>query len=141
MSVCETCDKLRKREGRTHLIGKPCDICNGTRSDFGGSACRHCASDSGSRKASLSATNTTTHLCPHEDAGTCPCCNRTPLDLPIYDRMTTDPTLVTCEFVRERSQGIRLRAKEAVRYGLPPKSQLASEDVPWLLDELTRLLR
>jgi hypothetical protein len=38
----------------------------------------------------------TVHACPPEGSGITPCCERTPFELPVTDRMTTDPTLVTC---------------------------------------------
>lgn len=38
---CAQCDLLREREGRSHLKGAPCDICNGTGYDYLGRACRH----------------------------------------------------------------------------------------------------
>ena len=37
-----------------------------------------------------------THACPPGDAAVTPCCGRTPFELPRTDRMTLDPTLVTC---------------------------------------------
>lgn len=35
--------------------------------------------------------------CPPEGSGLTPCCGRTPFELPLTDRMTLDPTLVTCQ--------------------------------------------
>jgi hypothetical protein len=40
------------------------------------------------------------HLCPPGDEGWTPCCDRTPFELPKSDRMTLDPTLVTCSGAR-----------------------------------------
>jgi hypothetical protein len=37
-----------------------------------------------------------THACPPGDAACTPCCGRTPFELPRTDRLTLDPTLVTC---------------------------------------------
>lgn len=39
----------------------------------------------------------TTHACPPEGSGVTPCCDRTPFELPMTDRMTLDPSLVTCQ--------------------------------------------
>lgn len=36
------------------------------------------------------------HGCPPDGSGLTPCCGRTPFELPRTDRMTTDPTEVTC---------------------------------------------
>jgi hypothetical protein len=38
----------------------------------------------------------TTHLAPKGDSAVCPCCERSPFDLPLDDRMTLDPAAVTC---------------------------------------------
>lgn len=40
--TCERCDIQRSERGETDLIGKPCDICIGTRRDYLGRPCRHC---------------------------------------------------------------------------------------------------
>jgi hypothetical protein len=48
----------------------------------------------------------TTHLCPPDGGGLMPCCGRTPFEVPRTDRMTLDPSLVTCHadpFVPEPS--------------------------------------
>lgn len=37
-----------------------------------------------------------THACPPGDAACTPCCGRTPFELPRTDRLTLDPSLVTC---------------------------------------------
>jgi hypothetical protein len=37
-----------------------------------------------------------THACPPGDSGLTPCCGKTPLELPRTDRLTLDPSLVTC---------------------------------------------
>ena len=37
-----------------------------------------------------------THRCPPEGSGVTSCCGRTPFELPMTDRMTLDPALVTC---------------------------------------------
>ena len=37
-----------------------------------------------------------THQCPPDGSGITPCCGETPFDLPRTDRMTLDPSLVTC---------------------------------------------
>jgi hypothetical protein len=44
-----------------------------------------------------------THACPPEGEGLTPCCGRTPFELPMTDRMTLDPALVTC--VRALARG------------------------------------
>jgi hypothetical protein len=36
------------------------------------------------------------HLCPPDGMIFTPCCGETPFDLPRTDRMTLDPSLVTC---------------------------------------------
>jgi hypothetical protein len=36
------------------------------------------------------------HRCPIGDSNIMPCCNRTPWEIPMTDRMTVDPKLVTC---------------------------------------------
>jgi len=38
----------------------------------------------------------TVHRCPEDDSGVMPCCGLTPFEVPLTDRMTLDPTLVTC---------------------------------------------
>lgn len=53
----------------------------------------------------------TVHQCPAPDQGTTGCCGRTPFELPTTDRMTEDPTKVTCHG-RPRSY-----AEEALRSG------------------------
>lgn len=37
------------------------------------------------------------HGCPPDGSSNTPCCNRLAFELPITDRMTSDPTLVTCK--------------------------------------------
>jgi acyl-CoA reductase-like NAD-dependent aldehyde dehydrogenase len=37
------------------------------------------------------------HACPPDGSGLMPCCGRTPFELPRTDRMSADPTLVTCQ--------------------------------------------
>lgn len=37
-----------------------------------------------------------THACPPSGSGIMPCCGRTPFDVPRYDRMTLEPSRVTC---------------------------------------------
>lgn len=37
-----------------------------------------------------------THGCPYLGGHVTPCCGRTPFELPVTDRMTVDPRLVTC---------------------------------------------
>lgn len=37
------------------------------------------------------------HRSPLADQGITPCCERNPLELPIRDRITTDPAAVTCQ--------------------------------------------
>jgi hypothetical protein len=37
------------------------------------------------------------HACPPDGSGLTPCCGRTPFELPRTDRMSADPTLVTCQ--------------------------------------------
>lgn len=37
-----------------------------------------------------------THQCPPDGRGFTPCCGKTPFELPRTDRMTLDPSLVTC---------------------------------------------
>jgi hypothetical protein len=37
-----------------------------------------------------------THACPPDGSGIMPCCGRTPFEVPRTDRMTLDPSLVTC---------------------------------------------
>lgn len=36
------------------------------------------------------------HACPAKAETAMPCCGRTPFDVPVYHRMTLDPSLVTC---------------------------------------------
>jgi hypothetical protein len=38
----------------------------------------------------------TTHQCPPVGSGLTPCCGMTPFELPRTDRMTENPSLVTC---------------------------------------------
>lgn len=38
-----------------------------------------------------------THRCPIGDDGWTPCCDRTPFELPLTDRMTVHTALVTCK--------------------------------------------
>ena len=38
-----------------------------------------------------------THRCPPEGTGTMPCCGRTPRQVPLWHRLTLDPSMVTCE--------------------------------------------
>jgi len=38
-----------------------------------------------------------THSCPPEGQYLTPCCGKTPFELPRTDRMTLDPSLVTCQ--------------------------------------------
>ena len=40
------------------------------------------------------------HMAPPTNAGVMPCCGRPPFELPRTDRLTEDPTLVTCRLVR-----------------------------------------
>lgn len=40
---CEACDIRRERDAQTRQIGKPCDICNDTGTDYIGRPCRHCS--------------------------------------------------------------------------------------------------
>lgn len=40
--------------------------------------------------------HSTTHAYPPPDHGTTPCCGRTVFELPIGDRLTSDPAKVTC---------------------------------------------
>jgi hypothetical protein len=42
------------------------------------------------------ADETTVHACPPPGSGLTPCCGRTPFELPPTDRMSLDPTAVTC---------------------------------------------
>lgn len=44
----------------------------------------------------MSAEESTIHGCPVGDGGTTPCCDMTPFELPLSDRMTLDGTAVTC---------------------------------------------
>ena len=37
------------------------------------------------------------HRCPPEGSGVMPCCDRTPLQVPPWHRLTLDPSLVTCK--------------------------------------------
>lgn len=37
-----------------------------------------------------------THACPPEGSSRTPCCDRTPFELPLTDRMTLDASLVDC---------------------------------------------
>jgi hypothetical protein len=37
-----------------------------------------------------------THQCPPDGQGFTPCCGKTPFELPRTDRITLDPSLVTC---------------------------------------------
>ncbi len=53
MSTCERCDDMRLIEGRDHLVGRPCDICDGRTRDFLGRPCRHCTETPKERKARL----------------------------------------------------------------------------------------
>lgn len=36
------------------------------------------------------------HFAPPPGQGMTPCCDRTPFELPVWDRLTTDPEAVTC---------------------------------------------
>lgn len=46
------------------------------------------------------------HACPLPGSGVTGCCRRTPFDLPHTDRITLDPTLVTCPERRTPVKGI-----------------------------------
>lgn len=37
------------------------------------------------------------HLCPPGDSNVMPCCGRTPHEVPVWHRLTTDAALVTCD--------------------------------------------
>jgi hypothetical protein len=37
-----------------------------------------------------------THRCPPEGSNVMPCCGRSPYEVPLKHRITTDPRLVTC---------------------------------------------
>lgn len=37
-----------------------------------------------------------THACPPKGSEVMPCCDRTPFEVPLTDRMTLEPNLVTC---------------------------------------------
>lgn len=37
-----------------------------------------------------------THACPIGEAATTPCCDKSPFELPPFDRLTVDDALVTC---------------------------------------------
>jgi hypothetical protein len=42
--TCEKCDAVRARRLETrHLVGRPCDICDGRGWDYLGRRCRHCS--------------------------------------------------------------------------------------------------
>lgn len=41
-------------------------------------------------------TLTITHMSPPDGFGKTPCCDKTPFELPRYDRLTNDRSLVTC---------------------------------------------
>lgn len=43
------------------------------------------------------AKETVVHACPPDDSGLMPCCKRPPFEARRTDRMTTDPTQVTCQ--------------------------------------------
>jgi len=36
------------------------------------------------------------HACPPIGSGVMPCCERTPTEMPMWDRLTVEPDLVTC---------------------------------------------
>jgi len=36
------------------------------------------------------------HLCPQADSGITPCCGKTPFELPLTDRLSSNPNFVTC---------------------------------------------
>lgn len=38
-----------------------------------------------------------THRCPPKGSGVMPCCDQTPLEVPLWHRLTLDPALVTCK--------------------------------------------
>jgi hypothetical protein len=40
------------------------------------------------------------HACPPDGSGLTPCCERTSFELPRTDRMSSDPTAVTCAAIR-----------------------------------------
>lgn len=48
-----------------------------------------------------------THACPPKGSGIMPCCGQTPFEvLRPSDRMTTDPKLVTCGAIEERTEDV-----------------------------------
>lgn len=49
----------------------------------------------------------TTHACPADGAAVTPCCGRSPFELPMTDRMTLDPALVTCPLAPPRRVQLR----------------------------------
>lgn len=48
------------------------------------------------RKCELRQASVVVHQCPPGDSGTMPCCGRTPFEVSRWDRMASDPELVTC---------------------------------------------
>ena len=44
------------------------------------------------------------HGCPPPGSGQTPCCHRSPWDLPVTDRMTLQPDLVTCTGERPKPE-------------------------------------
>jgi hypothetical protein len=48
---------------------------------------------------------TTVHACPPEDEGLTRCCGVAPFELPLTDRMTLDPALVTCGVMPDEYDG------------------------------------
>ncbi|AXH66197.1 hypothetical protein SEA_SATIS_36 [Streptomyces phage Satis] len=42
----------------------------------------------------------TVHACPPDGSGIMPCCGRTPMDVPLTERISLDGTTVTCRGVR-----------------------------------------
>lgn len=79
---------LRAEGSNTVEYVKKCQVCRGPlvvlKSEFAKTTHDMCLDNSA-----------TVHQCPPVGSGTMPCCGRTPFEA-IRDRMTLDPTLVTC---------------------------------------------
>jgi hypothetical protein len=57
----------------------------------------------------------TVHLCPPEGSGMTPCCDKTPFELPYFDRITEDAEQVTCEVLKP-DEPVLMNAQQLADY-------------------------
>lgn len=61
------------------------------------------------------------HACPPGDEGVTPCCHVPPFELPMTDRMTLDPELVTCSKPTIVASGPVVVGPAIASYALEPE--------------------